>query len=1156
MSEIVCRPHAWLNFETEPTFIERLFGFKKRPAALESKDRVDENKRQEPEEPCLPFHRGSAVQIDLFGRHVSQEGDLEKALSDVDVRNVHKDTDSNPDQRHISERRQDSSHQPVIVIRNTSADDTPNLTRNVAKQVAALELYGIALCGGVLQLGIILFGGFVTYYPTLALPKDGQPVSDYAFPCTAGGTLLLVAGMIICAYVVESSTSKRTFRPAVGKARLVWLQRCSNVSDQAFAIFPRRANDLVIATRRAEKDEKEWVKKLHENLCVMGALTSIGGFLLQLNGLRGMHWSASIVQLGATGIMTVLRLSVRRNLAELPKTKHLATGHELDWMAMTLGDHTKAPWLGPDQSEGYSKEHKRPYEWKLNAIEDPSKCPALERANSVSAESGGYSRPTKRLPLAHRVMMIRKDLGRLSDWPGVASMEATILARAIEETMNTLFTARTGTFEWCLRTCGDDSIRFSIDRGQAEDGNWKACSDEIEAAMSLWLYSLCDEKLLGKQRKKDKGQKIDGIDYTSPEDENEPAKRGLRLLGSKTSALQRDVHWWLPDGAVRVLEAQQVNEEASSGRTIEVEANRIFGLASNDSHCSPESLPTHRYAMKEFVAVFDDPALGHHGSKNSETLFAVESYAPLKRLLTQHLFSTFMVAAAKAMEDPICGGAEIRPSDAEGSSSTWTSFGLHNPQLSKLAQKVRDTGLGTLEDVYLCIVPALSAADKLPRADAIVDWTRAHATPHEQLCHWREASEAYIWLFEMAKTFPIEDAIYANGTALLMEFWRAVLTARGMREAEQFEKRRMQDLEKVQLALQKHVATADDRTLSSLARLFATQKREWDTDLIKTPISLGDQDLLFPKNFRFTNLHRYACRRGWKEIGNVRHSHADINQKDILGWTPLHYATMMCSPGTVKWLTANRADANALDVRGWTPLHWACWHENPSNVLELLREGADINIRSIEGMAPIHYAAFRGNLPVLRSFIEAGADVNLIDGTGKTPLLWAAFMSHKRIVEELWRISNCRLRDHNGRTPLHLAAISAVSWKPDMRDVISTIVGLGAEVDAKDRLGRTPLHLAARAGFAEAVEMLLSLNDDKITSDDKKTSHVSATTRDNKRKTPRDLALMRDNERKVPRDLALEQGHTTVAEQLSQVLQQQKKSIQASVEVPRTSAQV
>lgn len=57
MSEIVCRPHAWLNFETEPTFIERLFGFKKRPAALESKDRVDENKRQEPEEPCLPFHR-------------------------------------------------------------------------------------------------------------------------------------------------------------------------------------------------------------------------------------------------------------------------------------------------------------------------------------------------------------------------------------------------------------------------------------------------------------------------------------------------------------------------------------------------------------------------------------------------------------------------------------------------------------------------------------------------------------------------------------------------------------------------------------------------------------------------------------------------------------------------------------------------------------------------------------------------------------------------------------------------------------------------------------------------------------------------------------------------------------------------------------------
>src|SRR5690606_31384917 len=61
-------------------------------------------------------------------------------------------------------------------------------------------------------------------------------------------------------------------------------------------------------------------------------------FVVQFVGLRGMHWSASVVQLGAIAIMAVLRALVRRSLAKNPKSRALLPGYELDWLAMVLAD--------------------------------------------------------------------------------------------------------------------------------------------------------------------------------------------------------------------------------------------------------------------------------------------------------------------------------------------------------------------------------------------------------------------------------------------------------------------------------------------------------------------------------------------------------------------------------------------------------------------------------------------------------------------------------------------------------------------------------------------------------------------------------------------------------------------------------------------------
>ncbi|RYP50204.1 hypothetical protein DL768_004225 [Monosporascus sp. mg162] len=240
----------------------------------------------------------------------------------------------------------DESRLPIAAIRNTTAH-TPNLALNIHNQVGRGELYVVAAFGIVLQLGVLVNCGFATSYPTLRLLKDGDPVAKYSFPCTAAGTLLLVAGMLACSYVVENSTSETRYCPVADReARVIWLQRSGIVNDQAFkyfAIFPTNAQALVTTSQRLKGPDEEdsgqgdpdredsgQEDPVQEIIAVTATMVSVCGFIVQFTGLRGMNWSASVAHLGATVLMTVLRAWVRRNLAGNPKALPLVSGHELD----------------------------------------------------------------------------------------------------------------------------------------------------------------------------------------------------------------------------------------------------------------------------------------------------------------------------------------------------------------------------------------------------------------------------------------------------------------------------------------------------------------------------------------------------------------------------------------------------------------------------------------------------------------------------------------------------------------------------------------------------------------------------------------------------------------------------------------------------------
>lgn len=103
---------------------------------------------------------------------------------------------------------------------------------------------------------------------------------------------------------------------------------------------------------------------------------------------------------------------------------------------------------------------------------------------------------------------------------------------------------------------------------------------------------------------------------------------------------------------------------------------------------------------------------------------AVELYSPLPTFFARHIFSAFMWAAAKTMNTCIPASTDVRPT-AEGNDvsgdSQGQSFTQHNAHLSKTAQDIRNTGLGTLDDIYLALIPPLSAKNKLPQAEIIIE---------------------------------------------------------------------------------------------------------------------------------------------------------------------------------------------------------------------------------------------------------------------------------------------------------------------------------------------------------------------------------------------------------------------------------------------------
>jgi ankyrin repeat protein len=99
---------------------------------------------------------------------------------------------------------------------------------------------------------------------------------------------------------------------------------------------------------------------------------------------------------------------------------------------------------------------------------------------------------------------------------------------------------------------------------------------------------------------------------------------------------------------------------------------------------------------------------------------------------------------------------------------------------------------------------------------------------------------------------------------------------------------------------------------------------------------------------------------------------ADVNIRDLAGWTPLHEAAGTHHKDIVELLLVYDTDINIATSHGWTPLHAAAGSGDKSIVDLLLANNANVNARSNTGVTPLQLALLGGvfKAPELKRELE------------------------------------------------------------------------------------------------------------------------------------------------------------------------------------------
>eukprot|EP01132_Coremiostelium_polycephalum_P000001 gene1-1_t len=195
----------------------------------------------------------------------------------------------------------------------------------------------------------------------------------------------------------------------------------------------------------------------------------------------------------------------------------------------------------------------------------------------------------------------------------------------------------------------------------------------------------------------------------------------------------------------------------------------------------------------------------------------------------------------------------------------------------------------------------------------------------------------------------------------------------------------------------------------------------------------------------------------------------DINTTDQMGITALHYAVLAGDEEIVKFLLSKGACQNYKDNNQMVPLYIAI-RKGHIHLVNLLIAGAGKDSQDVDGNTALHVAALSRKVEVIKKLVALGADINIKNKQGLMPIHLMTSQDSPSLTPQL--IAALGLSETDKMAHLNIALHNAIL--AGSLYLTQQLIGLGADVNAKDILGRHPLHVAIQHGYAKMVCPLLS----------------------------------------------------------------------------------
>ena len=184
---------------------------------------------------------------------------------------------------------------------------------------------------------------------------------------------------------------------------------------------------------------------------------------------------------------------------------------------------------------------------------------------------------------------------------------------------------------------------------------------------------------------------------------------------------------------------------------------------------------------------------------------------------------------------------------------------------------------------------------------------------------------------------------------------------------------------------------------------------------------------------KMNDLHRAVRNVDINECRHlVQNGIIDVNEPDLNGMTPLHYACFYANSVIIKFLVRAGANVNTQDNDGRTPVLILSYFMDSGCIEFLIQNGADLNICDVNGCNVLHHGScYRDKTECLKLLISKGVDINKQDRMGFSPLLHA--VSNGAIENARCLLdngANLSLTDRGGRTALERC------FNPTMRNML------------------------------------------------------------------------------------------------------------------------